>query len=170
MRPYLPGGLINVRKSINNDFPNLWLTADLYSFIELENLEEQQFGQTWTIRFNQRHQCHGAMLMQIHATTAHRRWTGDLDDSLTYAVTPYMDTDDGGGGFYYQSFGMTDADLELLLKVTDDRLGLLELKCDAARTLFRQSLYQHLNRDDAAIINTTEVSSYYHDSPQELYS
>ena len=170
MRPYIPGGQLTVRKSISNAFPNLWLTADVYSFTELENMEKLEFGQTWTVRFAERHQCHGAMLMQIHATTAHRRWVGDLDDSLTYAVTPYMETDDGYGGFYEDSFGMRDEALELLLKVTDDRLGHLKLECNAARALFRQSLYQHLNREDAAIIDTTAVSSYYYDHQEDLYS
>ena len=170
MRPYLPGGQLTVRKNINNDFPNLWLTANVYSHAELENLKKQEFGQTWSIRFSQRHQCHGAMLMLIHEITPDIQWRNDLDASLTYAVTPYMETDDRNCGFYELSYMFDDLDLERLLKVTDDRLGQLELQCMSARILFRQSLYQHLNKEDAAIIDTTVVSSHYHKHPQDLYS
>ena len=169
MRPYLPGGQLKVRTNITNNFKNLWLTADRYTMSEIEDMDAMSYGQTWTVRFDQRHQCHGAMLMLIHAVTDTRRWQQDLDSSLTYAVTPYMETDDGNGGFCEHSFVMRDEDLELLLKVTDDRLGQLELKCDAARALFRQSLYQHFNPEDAAIIDTTEVSSYYYDHQEDLY-
>ncbi len=170
MRPYLPGGQLKVRQNITNSFKNLWVTADLYSMAEIEDMDSMSYGQTWTVRFDQRHQCHGAMLMLIHAVTDTRRWQQDLDSSLTYAVTPYMESDDGNGGFYYESFMLNDDDLGLMLKVADDRLGMLALKCDAARALFRQSLYKYLNREDAAFIDTTEVSLYYSTRSQDLYS
>ena len=170
MRPYLPGGQLKVRTNITNNFKNLWVTADLYSMPEIEDMDAMSYGQTWTVRFDQRHQCHGAMLMLIHAVSGTRQWQQDLDSSLTYAVTPYMESDDCNGGFYYESFLLSDDDLSLMLKVADDRLGTLQLKCDAARALFRQSLYQYLNREDAALINTTEVSQYYSTRSQDLYS
>ena len=170
MRPYLPGGQLKVRQNITNSFKNLWVTADLYSMAEIEAMDSMAFGQTWTVRFDQRHQCHGAMLMLIHAVTDARRWQQDLDSSLTYAVTPYMESDDGNGGFYEYSYLLNDEELNLMLTVADDRLGTLTLKCDAARALFRQSLYKYLDREDAAVIRTDEVSQYYSTRSQDLYS
>lgn len=170
MRSYRPGGQLYVRKNITNNFKSLWLTPDRYTSSEVERMDSLSFGQGWTARFDQRHQCHGAMLMLIHEVTDTRRWQQDLDECLTFAVTPYMEPDDGGGGFYCQSFLLQDSELDRLLTVMDDRLSNLVLKCDAARALFRQSLYQHLNTEDAAYIDTTQVSPYYSVNQEDLYS
>ena len=110
------------------------------------------------------------MLMLIHAITPNQRWDEQLDDEVTYAVTPYVESDRGNGGFSARSFLQADSELSYLLKVMDERLGDLTLKCDAARLLFRESLYQHLNTEDAACINTTKVSPYYSVNEEDLYS
>lgn len=172
MRPYLLGGKMMVRKSINYDFPNLWLTTDQYTNAEIERMESMDFGQTWTVRFTERHQCHGAMVMLIHQVTSATRWRNDLDDEITYAVTPYVETDEGTGGFWNHSFLLRDYDLTDLLKVMNDRLGDLKLECNAARALFRQSLYKHLRNDEDTdgTVFTTQVSSYYSIHETDLYS
>ena len=115
MRSYIPGGQLQVRKNITHDHKNLWLTPDQYSDTEIERMDSYSMGQGWTIRFTQKHQCHGAMLMLIHAITPNQRWDEQLDDEVTYAVTPYVESDRGNGGFSARSFLQADSELQYKL-------------------------------------------------------
>jgi hypothetical protein len=165
------GGQLIVPRNILHDFGGFTIHPSEYDENTIAEMREYSYGQSWYLRFGNEHQCVGALLGYIYALPPARTYMLQWDESITYAYCPYVEHEDTGG-MYQWSYAMTAQQLEGFLTEVSDKLKGLRLKCDAARTLFRNNVYDKLERamlgDRFLSVDTREVSYYYHENPSEM--
>ncbi len=166
------GGQLIVPRNILHDFGGFTIHPCTYDEGTIAEMCEYGYGQSWYLRFAQEHRCVGALLGYIYELPPSRRFMLQWDESITYAYCPYVERD-GNGGMYEWSYGMSALQLEGFLTEVSDKLKNLRLNCDAARALFRENVYDKLERemlgDRFVSVDTREVSFYYHENPSEMY-
>ncbi len=165
------GGQLIVPRNILHDFGGFTIHPCTYDENTIQEMREYSYGQSWYLRFAQEHRCVGALLGNIYSLPSTRTYMLQWDESILYAYCPYVERGDNGG-MYEWSYAMTPLQLEAFLTEMSDKLKGLRLECDAARTLFRESVYDKLERemlgDQFVSVDTREVSYYYHENPSEM--
>ena len=165
-------GRLIVPRNILHNFSGFSIHPGMYDERTITAMQRGNYGQSWYLRFGDQHQCVGALLGYVYAITPAKSWELQWDESIMYAYTPYIEQPDSGG-VYEWSYGMTAAQLEGFLTDMSDKLKAMQLKCDAARALFRENVYNKLEHDllgdHLLSVDTREVSYYYASNPSEMY-